>query len=315
MKRPNVDATLLAAVATGALLFIGQIVSPGFASPRQIVNLLTVAAFLGIVAAGQSLVVIAGGSGIDLSVGKVVTLGAIIGGAVMNGNDERVLLALGVVAAATFLVGLANGAGVAYLGIPPLVMTLGMSIVVAAISQFITGGVPVEGAPDALKGVVIGRLFGLPGILFWWLLLGVIVTVVLRNTRYGTYLYALGSSTSAAFLSGIRVRPTRMVTYGVCAAIAGLAGFLYLGYVGSVYNVTLGDQYMLASIVAVVIGGISLSGGVGSYLGVAVGAVLLQVLESVLITINIEQFGRNIIFGFALLLLLLAYGRERRLRQ
>lgn len=314
MKRPILNPTALALLATVVLLVVGQVVSPGFVSFRQVVNMLTVAAFLGIVAAGQALVVIGGGNGIDLSVGKVVTLGAIVGGAMMNGSDQRVLIGLAVVLVVAFLVGAVNGIGVAYLGIPPLVMTLGMSIVVAAISQFVTGGRPVRGAPDVLKTLVIGRVAGIPGILFWWVLLAATVVVVLRNTRYGAFLYAMGSNTKAAFLSGVRVRPYRVLTYGIGATIAGLAGFLYLGYVGSVYNITLGDKYMLASIVAVVIGGVSLAGGIGGYGGVVVGSILLQVLESVLITINMEQFGRNIVFGVALLLLLLAYGRERRLR-
>lgn len=316
MKRlPKLSPVAIAAIATVLLLTIGQIVSPGFASFTQITNMLTVAAFLGIVAAGQALVVIAGGSGIDLSVGKMVTLGAIVGGAVMNGADARIVPAVLAVLLVTALLGLLNGTGVAYLGIPPLVMTLGMSIVVAAISQFITGGVPVEGASDALRTIVVGRLFGLPGILYWWLAFGIVVVLVLRNTRYGSTLYALGANTDAAFLSGVRVRATRAITYAVCAAIAGTAGFLYLGFVGSVYNITLGDQYMLGSIVAVVVGGVSLSGGVGGYVGVAVGAMLLQVLESVLTTVNIPQYGREIFFALALLVLLFAYARDRRLRQ
>ena len=315
LRGASLDPTVLAAAATVLLLAIGQLVSPGFASVPQIVNMLTVAAFLGIVAAGQTLVVVGGGSGIDLSVGKVVTLGAIVGGAVMNGNDARIVVALLIVVVVTFAVGLVNGTGIAYLGIPPLVMTLGMSIVVAAISQFITGGVPVEGAPDALTSLVVGRVAGIPGILVWWALLAVMVVFTLRNTSYGMRLYAMGANTRAAFLSGVHVRPTRAITYGLCAATAGVAGFLYLGYVGSVYNVTLGDKYMLSSVVAVVIGGVSLAGGTGGYVGVVVGAVLLQVLESVLITVNIDQWGRNIIFGVVLLLLLLAYGREKRLRQ
>lgn len=312
---PKFSPVVLATIATGVLLSAGQIVSPGFASFGQVVNMLTVAAFLGIVAAGQALVVIAGGSGIDLSVGKMVTLGAIVGGAVMNGADARIVPALVAVLLVTALLGLANGAGVAYLGIPPLVMTLGMSIVIAAISRFITGGVPVEGASEVLRTLVVGRLVGLPGILYWWSALGIGVVLVLRNTHYGRTLYALGANTEAAFLSGVRVRATRAITYAACAAIAGTAGFLYLGFVGSVYNITLGDQYMLGSIVAVVVGGVALSGGVGGYAGVAVGAVLLQVLESVLTTINIQPYGRDIIFGLTLLLLLCAYARGAGLRR
>ncbi len=308
------DPRFVAGISTLALLLAGNLISPGFASPGQIVNMLTVAAFLGIISAGQTLVVMGGGTGIDLSVGKMVTLGAVIGGAIMAGRDGGIIPALVAVLVVTFAIGCISGLGITFIGIPPLVMTLSMSIVVAAGIQFITGGVPVEGAPPFLKNLVIGRVAGIPGILFFWAAIAVVIIYLLNRTRYGAMLTSAGDNDRAAFLSGVHVRPLRTITYGFSAALSGFAGFLYLGYVGSVYNITLGDGYTLPSVAAVVIGGVSLAGGKGSYVGVIISAILLQILESVLITINIEQFGRNIIFGLVILLLMLAYGREKRLR-
>lgn len=296
------------------LLAIGQVVSPGFSAPRQIINMLVVASFLGIVAAGQSLVVIGGKNGIDLSVGNLVTFGAIVGGAMMRQQDQRLVLALVTVLVLSFLVGLLNGTGVVFFGIPPLVMTLGMGIIVAATNRFITGGVPVGGASPLLRSLVVGRLGGVPGILFWWVLIAVLVLVLLHNSRYGMNLYALGSNETAARLSGVPVVPMRIITFGICSLLAGLAGFLYLGYLGSVYNITLGDKYTLASVVAVVVGGTALTGGTGGYRGVFFGAIMLQLLESLLITLRMEQFGRNITFGVVLLLLIFMYGRDKKLR-
>ncbi len=304
----------LAFIISMLLLIIGQIVSPGFATLKQIINLLIVASFLGIVAGGQTLVIMSGNSGIDLSVGNVVTMGAIIGGALIKEQNENVLLGLIVVLAITFIVGLLNGIGSTYFNIPPLIMTLSMGIIVQAISKFITGGVPVGGAASILRNMVIGRFLGIPGILYIWLAFSILIIIILRNSTYGIYLLSVGANDKAAYLSGVPVRLIRILTYGFSSMIAGASGFFYLGYLGSVYNITLGDKYTLPSIIAVVIGGTSLAGGNGGYVGTIAGAIVLQILESILITINIEQFGRNIIFGLVLLGLMFSYGRGKKLR-
>jgi len=304
----------LAFIISILLLIIGQIVSPGFATLEQIINLLIVASFLGIVAGGQTLVIMSGNSGIDLSVGNVVTMGAIIGGALIKEQNENVLLGLIVVLAITFIVGLLNGIGSTYFNIPPLIMTLSMGIIVQAISKFITGGVPVGGAAPVLRNMVIGRFLGIPGILYIWLAFSILIIIVLRNSTYGLCLLSVGANDKAAYLSGVHVKLIRILTYGFSSMIAGASGFFYLGYLGSVYNITLGDKYTLPSIIAVVIGGTSLAGGSGGYIGTIAGAIVLQILESILITINIEQFGRNIIFGLVLLGLMFSYARGKKLR-
>ena len=304
----------LAFIISILLLIIGQIVSPGFATLEQITNLLIVASFLGIVAGGQTLVIMSGNSGIDLSVGNVVTMGAIIGGALIKEQNENVLLGLIVVLAITFIVGLLNGIGSTYFNIPPLIMTLSMGIIVQAISKFITGGVPVGGAAPVLRNMVIGRFLGIPGILYIWLAFSILIIIILRNSNYGLYLLSVGANDKAAYLSGVPVKLIRILTYGFGSMIAGASGFFYLGYLGSVYNITLGDKYTLPSIIAVVIGGTSLAGGSGGYIGTIAGAIVLQILESILITINIEQFGRNIIFGLVLLGLMFSYARGKKLR-
>ena len=304
----------LAFIISILLLIIGQIVSPGFATLKQIINLLIVASFLGIVAGGQTLVIMSGNGGIDLSVGNVVTMGAIIGGALIKEQNENVLLGLILVLTITFIVGLLNGIGSTYFNIPPLIMTLSMGIIVQAISKFITGGVPVGGAASILRNMVIGRFLGIPGILYIWLAFSILIIIILRNSTYGLYLLSVGANDKAAYLSGVPVRLIRILTYGFSSMIAGASGFFYLGYLGSVYNITLGDKYTLPSIIAVVIGGTSLAGGNGGYIGTIAGAIVLQILESILITINIEQFGRNIIFGLVLLGLMFSYARGKKLR-
>ena len=307
-----------AAVAAGIsilILIVGEISVRGFAGFSQIVNMLTVAAFLGVAAAGQNMVVLSGKGGIDLSIGKVVTLGAIMGGTIANGTDAAVPQAFIAVLASAFSVGILNGIGVTLIGIPPLIMTLSMGIVIESVSRFLTGGVAVKGAPPLMAAIVTGRFLGIPGIIYIWMIFSAAVIHIQRNTRFGMNLYALGANQEAARLSGVNVRRLRILSYGLASMQAGLAGFLYLGYLGSVYNISLGNKYNLASIVAVVVGGVSLAGGKGGYLGVAAGCILLQFLESFLNVHSIRPWGREVIMGITLLVLLTAYAREEKLRQ
>jgi ribose transport system permease protein len=304
----------IAILAILVLLIGGELLSPGFASPRQIVTLLTIAALLGVVAAGQNLVILGGREGIDLSVGGIISFGAFLAGNLMQQNDANLLHAVVLVCGATFLIGLVSGLGVTWLRIPPLVMTLGMLGVVQGGLVLLTRGVPSGRAAPLLSRVVSDPvLFGLPGILFIWIAVGAVLTLILRRTTFGYNVYAIGANESAAALAGVPVRRTRTLLFALSGFFSGLTGILLLGYTDYVF-VGAGDQYMLPSIIAVVIGGTSLAGGSGGYVGTMAGAVVLVLLQSILTTLNIPPFGRQIIFGVTLLGLMLLYGRQRRLR-
>lgn len=304
----------IAVIAILVLLAGGELLSPGFASLRQIVTLLTIAALLGVVAAGQNLVILGGREGIDLSVGGVISFAAFFAGNLMQQNDANILHALVLVLGATFLIGLITGLGVTFLRIPPLVMTLGMLGVVQGGLVLLTRGVPSGRAAPLLGRVVSDPvIFGLPGIVFVWFAVGVVLTLVLRRTTFGFNVYAIGANESAAALAGVPVKRTRALLFALSGLFSGLTGILLLGYTEYVF-VGAGDQYMLPSIIAVVIGGTSLAGGSGGYVGTMAGAVVLILLQSILTTLSIPPFGRQIIFGMTLLGLMLLYGRQRRLR-
>lgn len=310
LKDPVVVAALIAVL----LIAIGGILRPGFASPDQIVDMLRVASFLGIIAIGQTIVVLSGGEGIDLSVGTVATLGAILASRTMAGDDAMivpgVLLALGVAA----LIGLANGLGIVALKIPPFVMTLGMLGVVGGLILVVTGGRADGRAAPALVSLVNGRdVLGLPGILIVWLVLGVAVTLVLRRTVFGARLYAIGTSREAARLSGVPVRRVTVSAYVLSSLFAALGGIAMVGYSQQVF-LNLADDLTLPSIAAVVIGGTLVAGGIGGYLGSAVGAIVLTVLTSLLTTLAMPEWARIVVQGVVLIALLAVYGRQRRLR-
>ena len=308
------DPLFLAILVIVALMAIGEFVSPGFARGDQIMSLLVVSAILGIVAAGQNLVVIGGREGIDLSVGALISLGAVLSGNVMNGEDSGILPAILFTGAVTFLIGIVSGLGITLLRIPPLVMTLGMMTVIQGALIVVSRGIPSGNAAPALTSFVVRPLvFGIPGILFLWALLALAMWFLLRRTSFGYALYAMGSNERAAILSGRRVGRLRILLYGLSGLLAGLSGFCLLGYTVNSF-ISVGDQYVLPSIIAVVIGGTSLAGGSGSYIGTAAGAIALTVLQSVLTTLEIDFWGRQVIFGAVLLLLMLMYGRQSRLR-
>jgi ribose transport system permease protein len=309
LKRP----LTIEAIAIVLLLAVGEALSPGFASPRQIVNQLMIAALLGVAAAGQNLVILCGREGIDLSVGSVISFGAFLGGNIMQQHDANLLFAIAAVFAATFLIGLMNGVGVTLLRIPPLVMTLGMLGVVNGLLVVLTRGIPSGRAAPLLTQVVQPLALGVPSIVFIWLTIGGIMALTLRRTTFGLNIYAIGANEDAAALAGVPVRRTRTLAFALSGLFSGIAGILLLGYTGNVF-VGAGDQYMLPSIIAVVIGGTSLAGGSGAYWGTMAGAIFLVVLQSILTTLNIPPFGRQIIYGAVLLALMLFYGRQRRLR-
>ncbi|WP_372526837.1 ABC transporter permease [Piscinibacter sp.] len=304
----------IAGLAIVALLVAGELLSPGFASQRQIITLLKVAALLGIVAAGQNLVILGGREGIDLSVGGIISFSAFLAGNLMQQQDAHLVQGVTLVLAAAFAIGFVTGLGVTLLRIPPLVMTLGMLGVVQGGLVLLTRGVP-SGRAAPMLGRMVGEplVFGLPGILFIWILIGAALTLVLRRTTFGYNVYAIGTNEAAAALAGVPVRRTRTLLFALSGLFAGMTGILLLGYTNYVF-VGAGDQYMLPSIIAVVIGGTSLAGGSGGYVGTMAGAVVLVLLQSILTTLNIPPFGRQIVFGATLLALMLLYGRQRRLR-
>jgi ribose transport system permease protein len=310
LRRPLVAPSLLIIV----LLILGETASPGFAAPAQIVKLLNIAALLGIVAAGQNLVILGGREGIDLSVGAVISLGAVIAGNIMQGDDIMVAPAILGAAGAGLGIGIINGIGVTFIRIPPLVMTLGMLGVVQGALVAITRGIPSGNAAPGLTDFITQPvLLGIPGILFVWTGVGLFMSWLLRRTAFGYRIYAIGTNERAAALTGISIWRMRIALFGLSGLFAGLTSVFVLGYTGNSF-IGVGDQYMLPSIIAVVLGGTPLSGGQGRYTGTMAGAFLLVVLQSILITMQMEEFGRQIIFGITLLVLMLFYGRQRRLR-
>jgi len=292
-------------VITLLLLTFGEIIFPGFMSLYHIMDILKLSVFVGIVSLAQTIVVISGSDGIDLSVGSVLSIGAIIAASLLEERNEYLLYVIVIVGIIGFGIGIINGIGVSYVGIPPLVMTLAMASVIEGTSLIISRGFPSGIAPPLLQAIGNGKVFQIPYCLFLWVIIIGISLFVLNRTKWGSILYGIGENNLTAELSGIKTKRVRLFVYGVSSSICALCGIFLLGYTGTPY-LNLGLQYVLPSVVAVVIGGISLSGGKGSYLGTVMGCIMLTTLTSILIALQTGEAMRQVVYGMVILLLLSA---------
>lgn len=315
---PPVAALILAVV----LFLLSGLLPNGFGSDldvaqAQATNILRLAVFLGVIAAGQTLVIISGSEGIDLSAGSVVTLTAILTYIIVNGMDARVLPALLVALAVGALVGFVNGMGITFLKISPFVMTLGMSGVVTGAIIVITHG-SVTGKVAPLMTRLIARPLSpglqIPNAIIIWMIFGILMWLLLERTAFGKNLFAIGVNRITARLSGVNVTGMNLATYALAGALAGFGGFLLVGNTG-VVHLQLGQPFLFPSIAAVAVGGTLLSGGKGSYWGTMAGAIVLTLITSLLTTMQLPDSVRRMVLGGTLLILISIYGRQRALRQ
>ncbi|MCB0046595.1 MAG: ABC transporter permease [Caldilineaceae bacterium] len=315
MKKVQLSPPLLALLLAIALFLLGGVLAPGFVNVEQAINIVRLSAFLGIIAAGQTLVILSGGEGIDLSIGAIVTLSAILVFRIVDGQNGMVLPALAVALLTGFLFGAINGLGITALGIPPLVMTLGMAGVVQGSILVLTQG-QLVGKAAPIMSTLISRplVLGIPGVIFIWLALGAVMWLLLERTAYGKHLFAVGVNRTASRLSGVRVPRTVLITYALSGLLSAFGGFMLLGFTQNVF-LSLGERWLFPSVAAVVVGGTILAGGKGSYWGTMAGALVLTLISSLLTAVQLPEAARQIILGVTLLVLLSVYGRQRALRE
>lgn len=319
LKKVFTNKVVISFMIVVLLFIIGQIAVPGFATFHHIMTVLQTSFFLGMLSLGQTIVVISGKEGIDLSVGPMLTVGVITSSAILMGKNSNFVLAFIVVLTLGFILGLINGIGVSFLNIAPLIMTLAWGIVVEGALLFITNGFPPGKASPflellgggSLKFKIGNFLIEIPWVIIIWISITIVVLYIFKRTAFGRILYGIGTNDRAANLLGIKTKQYRMLAYGFSGMFSAFSGMLLLGYVTNP-NLNLGINYGLPSVAAIVIGGISLAGGAGSYLGAVAGSIILSTLTSILVTFQLGESGRQIVFGFVLLVLLVLYARKPR---
>jgi ribose transport system permease protein len=286
---------------------IVEVSRPGTVNAVWLSNTLLFAAPLGLLAAGQTLVMLTGG--IDLSVVSIATGSAFLmtTTALRFGDGWAVLLGLSVGLA----VGLINGVGVAVLRVQPLVMTLGTGLMTQGItivySQRILATRSV--VPEFIHQLGSARLGDiLPVVLFLWAPIAALIIFGLARTGFGRLLYAIGDNQEACHLAGVRIWRVLLADYVVCGLLAAVAGIVLVGHTNSA-DLSLADTYLLPSIAATIIGGTSIMGGRGGYSGTIIGALILTVLNGLLTLLDSPEPIKQILYGAIIFLLAALYTR------
>jgi ribose/xylose/arabinose/galactoside ABC-type transport system permease subunit len=271
-------AVLLVLIATA-------IVQPAFFALGNIQNVLKQAATLGIVAVGQTFVIL--GCGIDLSVGGVMGLATIIVADLSQGGNGALPIFIGLCLLMGGLVGLANGLLITKRNVPPFVATLGMFITIEGARQAYTKGVPSGAIPPFLRVLGGQSSAGIPNSVILLVLIVVAASVLLYRTSFGRSLYATGGNREVARLSGIRVDRIIIGTYIISATLAAVAGLVLGGYIGYVDRY-LGRGFDLDSVAAVVVGGTIFAGGKGGLGGTLAGMLLITILYNLVLMLNLS---------------------------
>ncbi|WP_263492781.1 ABC transporter permease [Mesorhizobium sp. CA16] len=301
-------AVLTAFACIVVLLLLGSLYSRNFLSPEYLLQQLKVASFLGVIATGMMLVILLGQ--IDLSVPWAVAAGAMMACAAAAYGPIGVALAIPFGVLCGVAIGIVNGIGVAYLRIPSMIITLATNAVAQGLMVVYTGGFsPQDSATAAMRYLATGfTIPGVPNAVIIWVLIGAAMVFALTRTSFGRAVYGIGNRERAAYLSGIDTRRIVMIAFAVSGGLSAFGGVLLAGYASKAAQ-SMGDAYLLPSIAAVVLGGTSILGGRGSYLGTVAGVILITLLQSILSVMQMPEAGRQIIYGVVIVAMLLLYGR------
>jgi ribose/xylose/arabinose/galactoside ABC-type transport system permease subunit len=298
---------LLVLMAAFALL------EPRFLQPLNLFNVMRQISITGLIAIGMTFVILT--AGIDLSVGSMLALAGLVAAAVAKGGladrftvgaaqdaagygwFPAMLAAIGV----GLLCGLLQGAAITRLKVPPFVVTLGGLSAFRGAALLFAGGGPVSGFDEAYRWWGQGKIGEVPVPVIIFLLFAIIAHVVLRYTRYGRHVYAVGGNPEAARLSGLNVQRITLSVYVIIGFFCGLAGFVLSARLNSAEAVA-GIGYELTVIASVVIGGTSLFGGIGSVFGTVIGSILIGVLINGLVLMNVSSYIQQIIIGVIIVL-------------
>jgi len=274
-------------------VLLGATQNERFLDQQTWINILRNAVFLIIVGAGSTFVMI--GGGLDLSIGSVFAAGAVSAAwAADAGWAVPLVFAFGI--STGVAVGLVNGALVNYVSIPPIIVTLGMLFAVRSLVVTLSGGNPIGPLPDEFTAVGQGELLGLPLLIIIAAVVAILMDILLERTNFGWTVRAVGGNRDGARRVGINVVRVSIATYVLGGALAAFAGVLMASRLSS-GPPSLGGGFELEVIAAVVIGGTSISGSIGSIRGTVVGAILLSVLTTGLILLKVDSTLQNLFVG------------------
>lgn len=310
-KSPARMAFIIAAL----IYIITIVVTPSALNMGAIGSIIMLTLLLSFASAGQTIVLI--GGGMDFGVGAVMSSAAILTTSIMQQENGHFLEVFVVAMAMGALVGLVNGVCSVKIGLPAMIVTMAVSNVVSRLQYVLTQGSPLGYASPAFVSSVSERLFGLPflpSIVLYAIVLFPLVYFILNRSRFGKQVYLVGNNPVAARLNGISVHKVQILTYVISGLFSAFAGMLGAAYMMSA-RCQMFDEYAYNSLIAVIIGGTTLSGGVGTYTGSIAGSLVMVLLSNMLTTVGLPQPVRNICMGAVMVLLLALYNREKKVRQ
>ena len=300
--------------STGAIIgfllivVLGSVLAPSFATERNILNILRQTSMLGVVTVGMTFVILT--AGIDLSVGMTLSLYSVVGALLFaNGSGLSLPLVILVTLALGVTIGALNAAIIIWRGVAPFVVTLAMMAIASGASLTISGGKPIGGIQGAYAWLGAGSIGPVPVPVVIMLATFLLGDSVLRLTPYGRQVYAVGGNEEAARLSGIPVQRVKLITYMISNACAALGGIIFSA------RVTVGDPWAgrgleLDAIAAVVLGGTSLFGGVGSLRGTLLGALIISMINNLLNLLNVSPYTQGIAKGIIILVAVALYKKR-----
>jgi len=281
------------------ILFIFfSIKSPTFLSVGNIFNILRQTSVTGIIALGMTIVMLTGG--IDLSSGAVVGISSIVCSYFMVNTGMNYVVAIIISILTGCLVGIINGFLITYIKIPPLIATLGTQTAIRGICFIVTNGYTIYGFPTKFSKIGQGYIGKIPMPVIIMVITLAIGWYVINKTKFGRYLYAIGGNSEASRLSGINVNLRHMMAYAISGGLAAMAGVIELSRLSS-GQPSAGVGYEMTAITAVVLGGISVSGGQGKFSGVIFGILIMGILSSGLVMLNVSTYYQQLIKGLVLL--------------
>lgn len=288
------------------LCVVLTLASPRFLTVDNLLNVLRQSSINGIIAIGMMYVILT--RGIDLSVGSILALAMVIAADLLRNSGMNPLLAIGVGVAAGAVLGLVNGALVAYLRIPPFIATLGMMVFARGAALQYTEGKPITGLASLGEGfrwLGSSTIAGIPTPIFAAALLYLLAYLLLEHTPFGRFIFGLGDNEDAAYLSGLPVKRIKLFVYSLSGALAALAGVILVGRLDSAQP-SAGTGYEFDAIAAVVVGGTSFDGGEGSVWGTLIGVLIIAILENGLNLLNVaspyQVIAKGVVIAGALLL-------------
>jgi ribose transport system permease protein len=281
------------------LIAFFTIVTDSFLTTGNILNIARQVSMLGISAVGMTCVILT--SGIDISVGSVMGVTNIVGALLMTKYGMPILPAVLITLVVAAAVGLVNGIFVSYIGVPALITTLAMMTLLRGVTYVLCDGLPVWGLPDSFRTLGQGYIGIIPIPVIIMFLIFIIGWVFLNRTKTGRYIYGLGGNREAVRLAGIRTKRVEAGVFVISGFLTGIAGLIMLSRINT-GQPKIGTAFEMDVITAVVLGGVSVMGGVGSILGVLLGVFITGILSNGMILLDISEYYQQIIKGVVLLL-------------